>query len=124
MSEGCARKIRHDINQKLQILTSTEIPLLQSNGFNITAGGNSATISSNRQLAEPRNKSSANDETSLTTNVSEEMCKRPGRDSNPGRRSDSPPYWTGLHDSGFSLRSNQVSLYYPGARKPTFCKTN
>jgi hypothetical protein len=38
VSEGCARKIRHDINQKLQILTSTEIPLLQSNGFNITAG--------------------------------------------------------------------------------------
>lgn len=48
--------------------------------------------------------------------------KRPGRDSNPGRRSDSPPYWTGLYDSGFSLRSNQVSLYYPGARDPTFIK--
>src|SRR6185503_16844424 len=33
--------------------------------------------------------------------------RRPGRDSNPGQGSDSPPYWTGLYDSGFSLRSTR-----------------
>lgn len=27
------------------------------------------------------------------------LYKRPGRDSNPGRRSDSPPYWTGLYNA-------------------------
>src|SRR5215212_4797788 len=57
-------------------------------------------------------------------------CKRPGRDvrsvlfpnriSNPGQGSDSPPYWTGMYDSGCSARSNQASLYYPGARNPNF----
>ena len=31
--------------------------------------------------------------------------KRPGRDSNPGRRSDSPPYWTGLYRA-FQLSSS------------------
>jgi hypothetical protein len=27
------------------------------------------------------------------------LLKRPGRDLNPGRRSDSPPYWTGFYDA-------------------------
>jgi hypothetical protein len=27
------------------------------------------------------------------------LVKRPGRDLNPGRRSDSPPYWTGSYDA-------------------------
>jgi hypothetical protein len=35
---------------------------------------------------------------------------RPGRDSNPGRRSDSPPYWTGMYEAEY----DSAALYYPG----------
>ena len=40
---------------------------------------------------------------------------RPGRDSNPGRRSDSPPYWTGLYEAG-----NIQPLYTTRAYKDGF----
>lgn len=31
--------------------------------------------------------------------LEEIIKKRPGRDSNPGQGSDSPPYWTGLYNA-------------------------
>jgi hypothetical protein len=34
--------------------------------------------------------------------------KRPGRDSNPGQGSDSPPYWTGLYDAHLHLYTTRA----------------
>ena len=67
-------------------------------------------------------------EYSISFNVStlifngELRIERPGRDSNPGRRSDSPTYWTGIYDAKFN-NSYTASLYYPGALN-LFYKSN
>ncbi|ALI37743.1 hypothetical protein NMY3_03561 [Candidatus Nitrosocosmicus oleophilus] len=47
-----------------------------------------------------------------------ESIKRPGRDSNPGQGSDSPPYWTGLYNA------INAFLYYPGTSNFIITKTN
>jgi len=45
LSKAYERKLRHDIKEKLRILSQVELPLLESKGFSVTASSNSVTIS-------------------------------------------------------------------------------
>jgi hypothetical protein len=47
VSSGYERKLRHDINKKLQTLSKLELPLLVDKGFNVTTNCNNVTAGSN-----------------------------------------------------------------------------
>jgi hypothetical protein len=48
------RKLRHDINKKLQTLSMLELPLLADRGFSVTAGCNNVTAYCNAPEAKPQ----------------------------------------------------------------------
>ena len=100
VSKSFEWKMKSEIRRKLLTFESLELPLLQSRGFYLTANGKALTTDGKGMIP-------AFDDTVQNTAgfsrdslISEKMYKRPGRDSNPGRRSDSPPYWTGLYEAG------------------------
>jgi hypothetical protein len=99
VSAAYARQMRSRLYRKLDTFQNLELPLLIDHGFNVTIDSHSATASSNGIIPDFDDTIYGTADFSQYVLNKNEVCKRPGRDSNPGRRSDSPPYWTGLYEA-------------------------
>ena len=98
VSKDYARKLRYGIRRKLLVLNDLEIPLLVKNGFEmgglgVTAGSNGVTIGGNATVMVDSGFRYIDKVNRPVLSKNQRSCKRPGRDSNPGRRSDSLSSW-------------------------------